>query len=192
MADEDPVLEEAMDNLKEAGQRIRATQSLVRSQGMTDGEEPPRPPHAPFYGARHDRSCIPRGQASEESLTCRWGDCQRLWVLGDGSAISVACEVDRPVLVDLQVDSLVALAPVEEQVDDQSDAEEEEPHERPEKAELLGLDKLYRGLRARADLVAYASILHDYRVEYGTSLFQGYGLGHLIAPFQQGRGHPSA
>jgi len=27
-----------MDNLKEAGQRIRATQSLVRSQGMTDGE----------------------------------------------------------------------------------------------------------------------------------------------------------
>jgi hypothetical protein len=33
MADEDTVLEEAMDNLKEAGQRIRATQSL-----MTDGE----------------------------------------------------------------------------------------------------------------------------------------------------------
>ncbi len=31
-------LEEAMDNLKEAGQRIRATQSLMRSQGMTDGE----------------------------------------------------------------------------------------------------------------------------------------------------------
>jgi hypothetical protein len=27
-----------MDNLKEAGQRIRATQSLLRSQGMTDGE----------------------------------------------------------------------------------------------------------------------------------------------------------
>ena len=38
MADEDSVLEEAMDNLKEAGQRIRATQSLMRSQGMTDGE----------------------------------------------------------------------------------------------------------------------------------------------------------
>ena len=37
MADES-VLEEAMDNLKEAGQRIRATQSLMRSQGMTDGE----------------------------------------------------------------------------------------------------------------------------------------------------------
>ena len=36
MADEDTVLEEAMDNLKEAGQRIRATQSLMRSQGMTD------------------------------------------------------------------------------------------------------------------------------------------------------------
>ena len=27
-----------MDNLKEAGQRIRATQSLMRSEGMTDGE----------------------------------------------------------------------------------------------------------------------------------------------------------
>jgi hypothetical protein len=38
MADEDTVLEGAMDNLKEAGQRIRATQSLMRSQGMTDGE----------------------------------------------------------------------------------------------------------------------------------------------------------
>jgi hypothetical protein len=35
---DDTVLEEAMDNLKEAGQRIRATQSLMRSQGMTDGE----------------------------------------------------------------------------------------------------------------------------------------------------------
>jgi hypothetical protein len=38
MADEDSVLEEAMDNLKEAGQRIRATQSLMRSECMTDGE----------------------------------------------------------------------------------------------------------------------------------------------------------
>jgi hypothetical protein len=38
MADEDAVLEEALDNLKEAGQRIRATQSLMRSEGMTDGE----------------------------------------------------------------------------------------------------------------------------------------------------------
>jgi hypothetical protein len=36
MADEDTVLEEAMDNLKEAGQRIRASQSLMRSQSMTD------------------------------------------------------------------------------------------------------------------------------------------------------------
>jgi hypothetical protein len=39
MADEDTVLEEAMDNLKEADQRKRATQSLMRSQGMTDGED---------------------------------------------------------------------------------------------------------------------------------------------------------
>ena len=38
MADEDTIIEEAMDNLKEAGLRIRATQSLMRSQGMTDGE----------------------------------------------------------------------------------------------------------------------------------------------------------
>jgi hypothetical protein len=36
MADEDAVLEEAMDNLKEAGQRIRATHSLLRSRGMLD------------------------------------------------------------------------------------------------------------------------------------------------------------
>ena len=38
MPDEDSILDEAMDNLKEAGQRIRATQSLMRSEGMTDGE----------------------------------------------------------------------------------------------------------------------------------------------------------
>jgi len=36
MADEDTVLEEATDNFKEAGGRIRATQSLMRSQGMID------------------------------------------------------------------------------------------------------------------------------------------------------------
>ena len=36
MADEDTVLEEAMDNLKEAGQRIRAPQSLMRSEGKLD------------------------------------------------------------------------------------------------------------------------------------------------------------
>jgi hypothetical protein len=30
LSDEDTILEEAMDNLKEAGQRIRATQSLTR------------------------------------------------------------------------------------------------------------------------------------------------------------------
>jgi hypothetical protein len=39
MADEDTIFKEAMDNFKEAGQRIRATQSLMRSQGMTDGEK---------------------------------------------------------------------------------------------------------------------------------------------------------
>ena len=27
-----------MENLKQAGQRLRATQSLMRSEGMTDGE----------------------------------------------------------------------------------------------------------------------------------------------------------
>jgi hypothetical protein len=36
MADEDTVLEETIDNLKEAGQRIRAIQSLMRSQGKLD------------------------------------------------------------------------------------------------------------------------------------------------------------
>jgi hypothetical protein len=36
MADEDTIFEEATDNLKEAGQRIRATQSLMRSEGMID------------------------------------------------------------------------------------------------------------------------------------------------------------
>jgi AmiR/NasT family two-component response regulator len=38
MADEDSVLEEAMDNLKEAGELIRATKNLMRSHGMTENE----------------------------------------------------------------------------------------------------------------------------------------------------------
>jgi pyrroloquinoline quinone (PQQ) biosynthesis protein C len=38
MAHEETVLDEAMDNLKEAGQRIGATQNLMRSEGMTEGE----------------------------------------------------------------------------------------------------------------------------------------------------------
>jgi hypothetical protein len=38
VTNEDTILEEAMDNLKEARGRIRATQSLMRSQGMTEGE----------------------------------------------------------------------------------------------------------------------------------------------------------
>jgi hypothetical protein len=68
MANEDTVLEEAMDNLKVAGQRIRATQGLMRSEGMTDCENYRDLPYASLYGARHDRSRILRGQASQGSL----------------------------------------------------------------------------------------------------------------------------
>jgi hypothetical protein len=39
MENENSILEEAMDNLKEAGQRIRATQHLLRAQGMTEDED---------------------------------------------------------------------------------------------------------------------------------------------------------
>jgi hypothetical protein len=39
MANENSALEEAMDNLQEAGQRIRATQHLLRAQGMTESED---------------------------------------------------------------------------------------------------------------------------------------------------------
>jgi integrase len=38
MADES-VFDEAMDNLREAGQRIRVTQHLLRAQGMTESED---------------------------------------------------------------------------------------------------------------------------------------------------------
>jgi hypothetical protein len=38
MAD-DSILDEAMDNLREAGQRIRATQHLLRSKGLSEGED---------------------------------------------------------------------------------------------------------------------------------------------------------
>ena len=36
VTDEEPILEEAMDNLKEAAQRIRATQNRVRASGLVD------------------------------------------------------------------------------------------------------------------------------------------------------------
>ena len=36
MADEDSVLDEIQDNTKEAGQRLRASLNLLRSQGMLD------------------------------------------------------------------------------------------------------------------------------------------------------------
>ena len=36
MTDEESVLEEAMDNLREAAQRIRTTQNLMHSRGMTE------------------------------------------------------------------------------------------------------------------------------------------------------------
>jgi hypothetical protein len=39
MTSENSALEEAMDNLREAGQRIRATQHLLRAQGLTKGED---------------------------------------------------------------------------------------------------------------------------------------------------------
>ncbi len=38
MAKDDSVFKEAMDNLKEAGQCIRATQNVMRSQGMSNDE----------------------------------------------------------------------------------------------------------------------------------------------------------
>jgi hypothetical protein len=38
MAGEDTALEETIDNLEQAGQRIRATQGTMRSEGMTQGE----------------------------------------------------------------------------------------------------------------------------------------------------------
>jgi hypothetical protein len=39
MDNENTVLGEAMDNLREAGQRMRATQHLLRAQGMTESED---------------------------------------------------------------------------------------------------------------------------------------------------------
>ena len=40
-----------------------------KEQDWYDRQSKPRPPHAALYGARHDRSCVPRGQASEGSRT---------------------------------------------------------------------------------------------------------------------------
>jgi hypothetical protein len=51
--------------------------------------EPPRPPHASFYGAGHDRSGIPRGQASQGSL-----DSQRYFsmqVIASLSGVARCC-----------------------------------------------------------------------------------------------------
>ena len=36
MSEEEPILDEAMDNLKEAAQRIRATQNRLRASGLVE------------------------------------------------------------------------------------------------------------------------------------------------------------
>ena len=36
MTNEDSILEEAMDNLREAAQHLRATQNLIHARGMTE------------------------------------------------------------------------------------------------------------------------------------------------------------
>ena len=38
VTNEESVLEEAMDNLREAAQRIRATQNVMHARGMTEDE----------------------------------------------------------------------------------------------------------------------------------------------------------
>ena len=45
--------------------------------GHDQWREPQRPSYAPFYGARHDRSGIPRDPASERSLTSQRGTLSR-------------------------------------------------------------------------------------------------------------------
>ena len=58
-------------------QRIRATQGLMRAQGMTDGENHRDLLTRLFHGARHDRSGVPRSPAPEGSLTSRCVSLQR-------------------------------------------------------------------------------------------------------------------
>jgi hypothetical protein len=70
MADEDTVLEEAMNNLKEAGQRIRATQSRMRSESITDDQDYRDLLMRLSAALAYNRSCVPRGTAPEGSLIC--------------------------------------------------------------------------------------------------------------------------
>ncbi len=49
------VLEEVLDNVCEAAQRIRVTSNLIRARGMHEDENQPRPLGARLYGARHNR-----------------------------------------------------------------------------------------------------------------------------------------
>lgn len=66
MAEEELILDEAMDNLKEAAQRTRATQTRLRASGLVDhphyGEFSYRLSAAlAMRGAGHDGGCVPRG-----------------------------------------------------------------------------------------------------------------------------------
>src|SRR5215203_2269226 len=79
MAYKDTVLEEAMDKLKRGRAAHQGDPEPHALTGHDRWREPPRPPYAPVYGARHDRSCILRGQASEGSL-----DSRRTYGVGPG------------------------------------------------------------------------------------------------------------
>jgi hypothetical protein len=62
VTNEDSVLEEAMDNLREAAQCIRATQNLMHARGMTEDAHYRELLTPPLYGACYDRGGVCGGQ----------------------------------------------------------------------------------------------------------------------------------
>ena len=68
MTNEDSVLEEAIANLREAAQKVRATQNLMHSLGDDRRRELPGAPDAPLYGAGYDRGGLRSGLEEAASI----------------------------------------------------------------------------------------------------------------------------
>jgi hypothetical protein len=63
VGEEEPILDEVMDNLKEAAQRIRATQSRLRASGLVEQPNCAEPFLPLERGACNDGGGVRRGQA---------------------------------------------------------------------------------------------------------------------------------
>lgn len=100
-----------------------------------------------------------------------WSDDYKMWLL------SLA---DVAVLVYGEVDYIFVLTQVVEDVDEQPDAEEEEPEAGGQAAKLPRFDQLGSGVGAVADAVTSLAVFGDFAVQFGLAGFERDFLWHDV------------